>query len=139
MRQPLRFVPFFAVWLLGAALIIRTVLIQPPPGPPEVHRLPPDTWTWALTAVGIMLAETAGLAVLLLRRDQYRSPARWAIAFAAMLALTLFFGFQAMHASNAMFLHVMWLALVDVLLLAGALITAVVGAARRPRSPDRPA
>jgi len=125
-RSLLRLSPFGGLWLLGAAFIVRTALIQQAPSPPEVHRLPPDTVGSVLTALAIMAVETALLATLLLRREGYRSPIRWIVALAPMLALTFYFGFQAMHATNAMFLHVMWLALIDAVLLVGAIVAAIV-------------
>ena len=137
LRSSLRLAPFAALWLLGAILVVRTALVQTLPSPDEVHRLPPDTWGSVLTTLVIMLAEIAVVATLLLRRDEYRSPGRWLVAFGAMLAVTLFFAFGAMHANNAMFLHVTWLALIDVLLLAGAIVVAIVGSART--NPHRPA
>jgi lysylphosphatidylglycerol synthetase-like protein (DUF2156 family) len=117
--------------------------VQGVPAPEEIHRLPPDTWVSVLTTLVIMLVETTGLATFLLRHDGYRSPARWAVAFGATLVVTLFFAFGAMHANNAMFLHVLWLSLIDVLLLAGAIVAAIVPAATRTTSEqtgaDRPA
>jgi hypothetical protein len=125
-RSLLRLIPFGGLWLLGAAFIVRTALIQPRPSPPEVHRLPPDTAVSVLTALAIMVVETALLATLLLQREGYRSPTRWIVALGPMLALTFYFGFQAMHATNAMFLHVMWLALIDAVLVVGAIVAAIV-------------
>ena len=137
LRSSFRLAPFAGLWLLGAVFVVRTVLVQAMPSPHEVHRLPPDTWVSVLTTLVIMLAEIAVVATLLLRRDEYRSPGRWLVAFGAMLAVTIFFALGAMHANNAMFLHVMWLALTDVLLLTGAIVAAIAGAART--TPDRPA
>jgi len=134
LRQSLRLAPFAGLWLLGMAGIVRAALMQSGPSPEEIHRLPPDTWVSVLTALGIMLVEMTVLATFLLRHDQYRSPARWVVAFGATLAVTLFFAFRVMHANNAMFLHVLWLALVDVLLLAGAVVAAIVHAPTRTES-----
>jgi hypothetical protein len=138
LRSSLRLAPFAGLWLLGAVLVVRTALVQTLPSPDEVHRLPPDSWVSVLTTLVLMLAEIAVVATLLLRRDEYRSPGRWVVAFGAMLAVTIVFALGAMHANNAMFLHVMWLGLTDVLLLAGAIVVAIAGAATRA-GPDRPA
>jgi hypothetical protein len=42
-----------------------------------------------------MAVETALLATLLLQNEGYRSPTRWIVALGPMLALTFYFGFQA--------------------------------------------
>jgi len=114
--------------------IVRAALMQSAPSPEEIHRLPPDTWVSVLAALGIMLVEMTVLAAFLLRHDEYRSPTRWVVALGATLSVTLVFAFRAMHANNAMFLHVLWLVLIDVLLLAGAVVTVIVRAATRTES-----
>ncbi len=128
-----RALPFLGLWSLGAALIVRTALRQPAPVDARRH-FAPDSWGSVATALLLMAAETTVVAVILLRKDGYRLPERWLLACVTLIAWTFVFGMSAMHASNAIFLHVMWLAFADAILAIGTVGSAIVRAIGRAKA-----
>jgi hypothetical protein len=122
--------PFVALWSLGAAAILRTALLQS--ASPHPH-FAPDSWPLVAGVLLLMAGEASGLAALLLSGRGYRSPSRWLLASGTAFALVVAFGLGAMHASNAVFLHVLWLAAVDLLCVGGLLASLIVKIARRAK------
>jgi hypothetical protein len=122
--------PFVAVWAMGAAFVVRTALLQSAAQHPHFAS---DSWLLVAGVLLVMAGEAGGLAALLLSGRSYGSPSRWLLACGAAFALVLAFGLGAMHASNAIFLHVLWLALVGLLCGVGLVASLIVKAARRPR------
>jgi hypothetical protein len=99
------------LWVIAVGVIVRSY--QPASSPQSPHYYASDTTTSVLGTLGVMLAELIGLYLLLEPWHRPRSVIGSLVALALLTPWTFLSTVAAMHASNSVFLHAVWLWVVE--------------------------
>ncbi len=120
------------LWVIAVVLIIRSY--QPASSPPSSHYYASDTITSVLWTLGVMLAELIGLYLLLKPWQRPHSVVGSLIALAIFTPWGFLSTVAAMHASNSVFLHTIWLWVVEGFLVIYTLYALFAIDSSQPRS-----
>lgn len=112
------------LWLAAASLIYLNYRSERADPRPHEYYFAQDTARPAAVVLAVMLVEVVALTLVLRPWSYRRSWARALAALALLLPWTLVSMVVSMHAGSAVFLHWVWLFLLDCLLLACAAFSA---------------